>query len=47
MMVWAYEFLCKESSTDSLCARLNSLRGWSWTLGDSHWYGDYVKCVPF
>jgi hypothetical protein len=46
MMVWAYEFLCKESSTDRLCARLNSLRGWNWTLGDSHWYGDYVKCVP-
>jgi len=47
MTTWAYEFLCKESSTEQLCARLNSVDGWNWSLGDSHWYGDYVRCVPF
>jgi hypothetical protein len=46
-MAWAYEFICKEGSTEQLCARLNSLGGWSWDLGDSYWYGDYVRCVPF
>jgi hypothetical protein len=46
-MTGAYEFICKESSTERLQARLNQLGGWSWRLGDSHWYGDYVACVPF
>jgi len=46
-MTGAYSFTCKESSTDSLCARLNALGGWSWSVGDSYWYGDYVRCVPF
>jgi hypothetical protein len=47
MIDWAYEFICKESSTEQLCARLNSLGGWKWGVGDSHWYGDYVRCTPF
>lgn len=46
-MTGAYEFICQESSTDQLCARLNALGGWSWRLGDSYWYGDYVACMPF
>ena len=46
-MTGAYSFTAKESSTDTLCARLNSLGGWNWGLGDSYWYGDYVACVPF
>ena len=46
-MTGAWEFICKESSTDRLCARLNALGGWSWYLGGSHWYGDYVACRPF
>jgi len=47
MTMWAYEFICKEGSTEQLCARLNSLGGWNWGVGDSYWYGDYVRCVPF
>ena len=46
-MAGAYSFICKESSTDRLRDRLNSLGGWQWRLGDSYWYGDYVACVPF
>jgi hypothetical protein len=47
MEVWAYEFVCKESSTEQLCARLNSLGAWNWGVGDSYWYGDYVVARPF
>ena len=47
MIDWAYEFVCKESSTEQLCARLNSLGIWKWGVGDSHWYGDYVVSKPF
>jgi hypothetical protein len=46
-MTGAYEFISKESSTDRLCARLNALGEWSWYMGDSYWYGDYVACKPF
>jgi len=46
-MTGAYEFVCKESSTERLCASLNALRGWQWSLGDSYWYGDYARCQPF
>jgi hypothetical protein len=46
-MTGAYSFICRESSTDQLCARLNSLGGWNWSLGDSYWYGDYLRCVPY
>jgi hypothetical protein len=46
-MTGAYEFICKENSTDHLCASLNALGGWKWGVGDSYWYGDYVRCVPF
>ncbi len=46
-MTGAYSFICKESSTDALCARLNALGGWEWWLGDSYWYGDYVASKPF
>ncbi len=46
-MTGAYEFICKESSTDKLCVRLNALGGWHWYMGDSYWYGDYVGSKPF
>lgn len=46
-MAGAYSFICKESSTEALCARLNQLGSWQWRLGDSYWYGDYVACNPF
>ncbi|HET9363841.1 MAG TPA: hypothetical protein VFP71_02530 [Candidatus Angelobacter sp.] len=46
-MTGAYEFVCKESSTEQLCASLNALRGWQWEIGDSYWYGDYARCKPF
>jgi hypothetical protein len=46
-MTGAYSFICKEPSTEELCARLNALGGWNWWLGDSYWYGDYVACKPF
>jgi hypothetical protein len=46
-MTGAYSFTCRESSTDQLCARLNALGGWSWGVGDSYWYGDYVVTRPF
>jgi len=46
-MTGAYQFLCAHASTESLRTRLNALGGWQWTIGDSHWYGDYVACQPF
>ena len=46
-MTGAYEFVCKESSTEQLCASLNRASGWIWTLGDSYWYGDYIASRPF
>jgi hypothetical protein len=46
-MTGAYEFICKESSTERLCARLNAVGGWNWYMGDSYWYGDYVASKPF
>jgi len=46
-MTGAYSFICKESSTEQLRDRLNSLSGWEWRMGDSYWYGDYVACTPF
>lgn len=46
-MTGAWAFECEYSSTDSLLQRLNSLGGWQWRQGDSHWYGDYLGCVPF
>lgn len=45
-MTGAYSFVCEYSSTDALCARLNQI-AWEWSLGDSHWYGDYVRSAPF
>src|SRR5664279_1177043 len=41
-MTGAYQFVCAEASTDALLKRLNALGGWQWSLGDSHWYGDYA-----
>ena len=45
-MTGAYSFICAYSSTEDLCARLNQL-SWRWTVGDSHWYGDYLAAWPF
>src|SRR5260370_25359528 len=47
VMTGAYEFICPYGSTHDLHARLNQLGEWQWQVGDSHWYGDYVACVPF
>jgi hypothetical protein len=44
-MTGAYSFVCAYSSTDTLCARLNQI-AWQWSVGDSHWYGDYVATAP-
>jgi hypothetical protein len=46
-MTGAYSFTWEESSTEKLCARLNALGGWTWGVGDSYWYGDYVVARPF
>ena len=46
-MTGAYEFVCQERSTADLLSRLNALGGWTWQMGDSHWYGDYLACAPF
>jgi hypothetical protein len=46
-MTGAYAFSCKLPSTDNLLLRLNELGPWKWSMGDSHWYGDYVACAPF
>jgi len=46
-MTGAYSFVCKFSSTEELLGRLQELLGWDWGMGDSHWYGDYLACMPF
>jgi hypothetical protein len=46
-MTGAYDFVCQDRSTAELLSRLNALGGWSWRMGDSHWYGDYLACGPF
>jgi hypothetical protein len=46
-MTGAYAFVCDARSTDELAKKLNALGGWTWRVGDSYWYGDYVACVPF
>ena len=46
-MTGAYSFVCKYSSTGALLGRLQELGGWDWGMGDSHWYGDYLACMPF
>jgi len=45
-MTGAYSFVCEYSSTDALCARLNHV-AWKWSVGDSHWFGDYIAASPF
>ena len=42
---WAYEFLCDEPIED-LLAILNASGLWTWSLRDSHWYGDYLNTRP-
>jgi hypothetical protein len=46
-MSGTYSFVCKYRSTDALLVRLQEFGGWDWRIGDSHWYGDYLACVPF
>jgi hypothetical protein len=47
-MVEAYSFVSNETSTEALCARLNTESGWQWrVVGDNWWYGDYIACRPF
>jgi hypothetical protein len=46
-MTGAYSFVCRYRNTHALCARLNEIGDWDWDIGDSHWYGDYLRCKPF
>ena len=46
-MTGAYSFRCQISSTDALANRLNEVSGWKWSVGDSYWYGDYCRAVPW
>ena len=39
--------ICLPGATRELLSRLNALGRWEWRMGDSHWYGDYVSCIPF
>jgi hypothetical protein len=41
----AYEFCC-DMSMDEMLKILNSKGSWSWSIHDSHWYGDYLVCRP-
>ena len=46
-MTGAYSFVCTYGDTDALLVRLNAMGDWAWRKGDSHWYGDYLACIPF
>ena len=46
-MTGAYSFVCQYNSTASLLQRFEAMAGWQWSIGDSHWYGDYLACGPF
>lgn len=46
MAAWAYEFFC-DQRLDGMQSLFNGWGPWEWGLGDSHWYGDYLSCVPF
>src|ERR1700675_1474086 len=40
--------ICLPGSIDSRIALAAEWAGGAeWRMGDSHWYGDYVACVPF
>ncbi len=45
MVGWAYEFACDKSIAE-MSSILNESGPWTWTLGESYWYGDYLKCRP-
>src|SRR6266478_1196352 len=45
MSAWAYEFAWDLSLSEML-DRLNGAGPWSWSVRESFWYGDYLKCRP-
>lgn len=42
---WAYEFVC-DKPIEAIQTRLNASGPWTWTLRDSHWYGEYLNTRP-
>ena len=42
---WAYEFV-SATPLEEMRAVLNEAGPWTWSLRDSHWYGDYLNCRP-
>src|SRR5262249_17492854 len=42
---WGYDFRCGKT-VDALLAAFNAAGPWQWALGDSDFYGFYVKCRP-
>jgi hypothetical protein len=46
VMNWAYQFFY-EKRIEEMEKLFNQWGPWEWSLGDSHWYGDYLCCAPF
>ena len=44
--VEAYVFACPFDFSE-MAVRLNALGRYSWGIGDSAWYGDYLKVWPY
>jgi hypothetical protein len=42
---WGYDFNCSQS-IEAILAAFNAAGPWQWQLGDSDFYGDYVRCRP-
>jgi hypothetical protein len=42
---WAYAFTCR-ASLEGMVQILSASGPWTWSLRDSHWYGDYISCRP-
>ena len=42
---WAYDFTCDEQ-LEGILAVFNEVGPWTWYLGDSAWYGDYLNTRP-
>jgi hypothetical protein len=43
---WAYDFATADHSLERMLAAFNAAGPWQWSLGDSGWYGDYLKTRP-
>ena len=42
---WAYAFVC-DTTLEEMLGVLNEAGPWTWSLRDSHWYGDYLNARP-